>query len=69
VAGPEAGAPGADAFAGGLEPAALHRLDRNSPGARLTAQDPDRRSAGFPIRVARINRCNAPGTAEIGRAA
>jgi hypothetical protein len=60
---------GQDALAGAIEPVALHRLDLKSFAARIAAQDPDRQTAGIPIRVARINRFNALGTADIVRLA
>ena len=38
-------------------------------GPRIAASDPDRQTAGIHIRIALKNRFNAPGTAEIVRAA
>jgi hypothetical protein len=60
---------GKDALAGSLEPAALNLLDLKAFQDRIDARHPDRQTAEIQIRVARITRFKALGTAEIIRVA
>lgn len=48
---------------------ALNLLDLKAFCERISARDPDRQTAEIQIRVALLNRFNAPGTAEIVRVA
>jgi hypothetical protein len=52
-----------------LEPAALNLLDLKAFQDRIDARHPDRQTAEIQIRVARITRFKALGTAEIIRVA
>ena len=46
-----------------------HRLDLKAFGERISARDPDRKTAKIQFSVALMNRFSAPGTAEIIRLA
>jgi hypothetical protein len=48
---------------------ALNLLDLKAFGDRIAARDPDRQTAEIQIRVARMNRFSARGTAKIVRVA